>query len=138
MSQQLNEGYKLFGFIDQKFRESISAFILGATFCSVGWFIFYSFMRSTAEEAVADKEEVIQDLKRDVKDHKVHIKILEEKLYKFDEECSNRLMFFSNLMEEMKNNSTKAKNKSMSLADTEANSVSQFNKIEKKIKSKIE
>ena len=130
MSQNLENGYKLFGFIDAKFRESISSFLLGGVLVSIGWFVFYTTTRSTLDDLIKDKADVI-------KEERAKVIALETKLNKFDEECQNRLLFFSELVDDMRDNIGKAKDKSISLADTEAKSLKRYNTLENKVKSKI-
>lgn len=138
MNPQTEEsGYKLFGFIDKKFRDSISAFLLGAVFSSFGWFVFYSAMRSLYENSLSHKTEVINEYKQRLLIVEQKLDMTEEQLNEMDEECASRVSMYNSLYESMRSDISATKAKSMSLADKEVQSIKQLGTIENEIKSKI-
>ena len=130
MSDKIEQGIKLFGFIDNKLRDSVSAFLVGAVIASIGWGI-YSYFRIDNEVTTKNEyKENIQELKNELNIYKF-------KLDKSDEDCTNRVIFFNNMIKDLQSNTALTKVKSNELAEKQKESIQQVNAIKQQVKQKV-
>lgn len=127
---QVNTGFKIFGFLKDNLKEALGAFLIGTIFVSVFWYIFYKGVEKNYDSQIIDKNHQINDLKTDLKDKNNQLK-------NTDKDCSDKVLFFTNMLTQIQDDAEYNKQKSKNITESQQNSLSEIKKIKRSVKSKI-
>lgn len=127
MSDNIEQGFKIFEFLrDKGFRDTISSFLVGAFAVSIGWYAY-------TDSRIENELELKEDYKKRNNELTAERNFLKDKLIQADEDCTSRVMFFNQMIEDIKNNKKQAENKSKELADKQVQTKNELNEIKNKL-----
>ena len=131
MSDKIEQGFKIFEFLrDKGFKDTLSAFLLGFIISCVGW---YAYTDKRIDNEIEVKDEYVNRNKELTAERN----FLKDKLIQADEDCTSRVMFFNQMIEDIKNNKKQAETKSKELADKKKQTSDEIKEIKDKLITKL-
>lgn len=131
MSDKIEQGFKVFDFLrDKGFRDTISSFLVGAIVVSIGWYAY-------SDSRINNEIELKQDYIKRNEELTAERNFLKDKLIQADEDCTSRVMFFNQMIEDIKSNKKQAETKSKELAEQKKQTSNEIKEIKEKLITKL-
>lgn len=131
MNDKIEQGFKFFDLLrDKGFRDTISSFLVGAIVVSIGWYIY-------SDSRINNEIELKQDYKKRNEELTAERNFLKDKLIQADEDCTSRVMFFNQMIEDIKNDKKQAESKSKELAEKKKQTINEIREIKEKLITKL-